>query len=118
MGMIRPLGSLAEGEQAPSVLAARLGPCQAAKGRSLCETGTASGPFSWRGVAVSGGFSMADGLSRKSFCCVFSLKEGKYCGWARGRWSVVEVELGGIQMTWSLSIIINDHDNSSGLKAH
>lgn len=36
---------------------------------------------------------MADGLSTKGFCCVFSLEEGRYCGWGGGRYSLVEVEL-------------------------
>ena len=36
---------------------------------------------------------MADGLSTKGFCCVFSLEEGRSCGWGGGRSSLVEVEL-------------------------
>ena len=36
---------------------------------------------------------MADGLSTKGFCCVFSLEEGRSCGWGGGRYSLVEVEL-------------------------
>ena len=36
---------------------------------------------------------MADGLSTKGFCCVFSLEEGRYYGQGGGRYSLVEVEL-------------------------